>query len=99
MLTAPDERKRAKILGPLWRNLCYTDLCGRNQHEGSKMDRDFIITSIGSYRERLSYENRRAITAIVNGEYVIAADAVAQASAYKGAIDELELLLDVEEVM
>lgn len=57
-----------------------------------------IQTSIDSYKERMRYERQRAHAAIDSNEFTIAAMAVAQANAYKGAIDELEFMLESMEV-
>lgn len=62
------------------------------------MNEKIIQTSIDSYKARIRYEEQRAIMAITDGQYTIAALAIAQASSYKGAIEELEFLLDCMEV-
>lgn len=57
----------------------------------------FIKTSIDSYKVRLEYEEHRAINAIMEHDYQIAALAASEAAKLDGAIKELEFLLDVIE--
>lgn len=58
---------------------------------------EFIQTSIGSYNARLEYEERRAINAIAEHDYQIAALAISEAAKLDGAIKELEFLLEAME--
>ena len=62
------------------------------------MNERLIRTSIASYEQRLKYEKQRAQIAITNDELTIAAMAVGEACKLKGAIEELEFLLDSMEV-
>lgn len=58
------------------------------------MNERLIRTSIASYEQRLKYEKQRAQIAITDDELTVAAMAVAEACKLKGAIEELEFLLD-----
>lgn len=62
------------------------------------MNERLIRTSIASYEQRLKYEKQRAQIAITDNEMTVAAMAVAEACKLKGAIEELEFLLDSMEV-
>lgn len=62
------------------------------------MDKDFVLTSIGSYECRIKEAEKRAINAVIGGAYSVALLDVAEAMSYKQAIDELKFQLEVEEV-
>ena len=62
------------------------------------MDKDFVRTSIGSYRHRMMGADERAIRAIREGSYTVALLALAEAMQYKACIEELELQIEVSEV-
>lgn len=57
-----------------------------------------ITNAIGSYEARLRYEKQRAYNAITVNDFTIAATAVAEAMKLKGAIEELEFILEEMEV-
>lgn len=61
------------------------------------MTTKFIQTSIDSYKARLKYEKERAQSAIENEDLSVAALAIADACQLKGAIAELEFLLEAME--
>ena len=62
------------------------------------MNERLIRTSIASYEQRLKYEEERVINAITEHDHSIAAMAITEAAKLKGAIEELEFLLDSMEV-
>ena len=57
-----------------------------------------ISEAVASHDARMRCEDERAKQAIDEGLYTIAANAIAAASAHKGAIEELLFILDEMEV-
>ena len=62
------------------------------------MTQSEIKTSIDSHKARLNYEVERAMKALIDDEFTIAAMAATQAAEHKGAIKELQFLLECMEV-
>lgn len=62
-----------------------------------KVSGSFIKTSIGSYEQRLRVVKGKAIEAIEDGQYGVAAMLVTEAQGYAQAIDELEFISDAAE--
>lgn len=62
------------------------------------MEREFLDTSIGSYRYRMECANERATDAIKNGNYTVALIAIAEAMQYEACIEELKFQIDCSEV-
>lgn len=58
------------------------------------MNSKLITTSIEAHKARLRYEEQRAVTAITEQHYAIAVMALSDAAKLKGAIEELEFILD-----
>lgn len=62
------------------------------------MDREFLDTSIGSYRQRMENANERAIAAINDGSYTVAMIAIAEAMQHAACIEELKFQIECAEV-
>lgn len=61
------------------------------------MDKDFIITSIGSYKKRLEGRKEDAIAAIRDGAMWTAQIALGECIGFEATIAELEFQLEVME--
>lgn len=59
--------------------------------------KDFMETSIDSYRSREKDACKRAVSAIMGGYYNAAAIALQEAAQYKACADELQFQLDCAE--
>lgn len=62
------------------------------------MEREFLDTSIGSYRHRMEQANERAIAAINDGSYTVALIAIAEAMQFDACIEELKFQIECAEV-
>ncbi len=62
------------------------------------MDRDYITTSIKSYKKRIEGRKEDAITAIRDGAMWTAQIALGECIGFEAAINELEFQLEVLEV-
>ena len=58
---------------------------------------EYIETGIKSYKSRIDYESRRAQAALIEGDYMTAANAATWAHGYQQAIEELETLKEEAE--
>lgn len=62
------------------------------------MEREFLDTSIGSYKHRMEQANERAIAAINDGSYTVALIAIAEAMQFAACIEELNFQIECAEV-